>query len=858
MNQLGGRKKTLFGKRLLVCFIVCASLFILGMTETVFAEDEGTFTLEEITVTAEKREAELQKIPMEISVLRTDEMKKFDVNQVYDLEKILPDISTDSQVGTFVIVSIREVETGLWNPMFETTVSTHLDGIQLTRFGGMENFFYDLERVEVLKGPQGTLYGRGSTAGSINMITKKPVMNEFGGSFEVELGDYDLYRTSGALNIPIVEKLAVRVAGRSNKRDSYSDLGYGDADSMSGRISIRWTPTEKQTFTVSHDRVHFDEEGYSMFGDDSIYLDTYGDVTIVANSDPAYATYPYMQGGPVHARFESLWAFSPTYKDNNWNRGDLYGVGFQYEYKFDFATLTVEAAHRNLEEIKNFMWGGAYLNPVGDGPVYDQVEVTLRDPILFVITHTSSDTDTIEARLTSTSAISSGDSYEWIIGAMMQDDKVTEETFTWFAPYYVRVDTQSSGIFGQASYSPFDKWNITGGVRWNKDKKDYMGIYLFETYFDLDTYTMQVNRDMSADQWTYKSFEWSEPTYKINISYEATNDMMAYLQYSKGYRSGNVDFGANAAPPEFLNAWELGYKSRWFDNRLQFNAVIYYYDYKNYNRSGTANKCLQDTDSDPANGIYPGDHYCDDVASNTDPTAAPPATAPPGWVPGEPDGTVDNYDYDNSYGAGYVSVSPGGAEQKGVSVNLMYLLTMNDTISLNAVWRHNEYGTPYGFKQAILAVYPEADNPYRDYYDESGREFGGAPIRGNMGYTRTFMFGSDILTFSGTLFYNGKGIDQFVNYGKENQYTMPGRDAYWTGDISATYQSGRWMPSGTRWFIRFRCNNVWDEDALDSITYTDDAGNFGAFPDAFATGSGVISGRYINPRSWGITFGVDF
>ena len=814
---------------------------------TAMAEEEAAdeFTLEEITVTAEKREAELQKIPMEITVLRTDEMKKFDVNQVYDLEKLLPDVSTGSQVGTFVIVSIREVETGLWNPMFETTVSTHLDGIQLTRFGGMENFFFDLERVEVLKGPQGTLYGRGSTAGSINMITQKPVMDEFSGNFEVEMGDYDLYRTSGALNLPVLDKLAVRFAGRTNKRDGYGDLNYGDADSMSGRVSVRWKPTDKQTITLSHDRIHFDEEGYSMFGDEGYYFDTYGNVKIVAN--PAMPNNPFAQGGAVHSRFQSRWAFGATIMDDNWNRGDLYGITGQYEYDFNFATLTVDYGHRNLEEIKNFIWGAAYLNVAGAGPPYTEVQVNVLNPFVFVITHTSSDTDTFETRLTSNASISAGDKYQWILGYMAQDDKVTEETFTSAAPYFVRVDTQSSGVFGQGSYTPIDKWTVTGGLRYNMDDKDYMGVYLFPV--DTTVWPNVVDRDFSLMK--YKSFSWSEPSYQMSVDFEPTEDILTYIKYSKGYRTGNVDFGANAAPPEILNAWEFGFKSRWIDNKLQFNASLYYYDYKNYNRSGTANRCLSDADSD---------HYCDDVSSNTDPTAAIPATVadPATWTPGDPDGQVDTYDNDPSYGAGYVSVSPGGAEQKGISINVMYMLTMNDMISANAVWRNNKYGSPYGFKQAILALYPDADNPYRDYVDESGREFGGAPIRGNISYNRTMFFGTDMLTLGTTLFYNGKGIDQDVNYGEANHYKMPGREAYWTGDISATYQSGRWMPEGKKWFLRFRCNNVWDSDALDERTFTDDAGLFGGVPDAFSTGSGIVTGRYVNPRTWAITFGMNF
>ncbi|MBN1905772.1 MAG: Plug domain-containing protein, partial [Deltaproteobacteria bacterium] len=150
----------------LSCFMLLA-LFIFSMATPIFAADEEEFMLEEITVTAEKREAELQKVPIDITVLRPEEMDRSGVYSIYDLKKVIPDLDTATQTGNQVMVSIRGVGGAadtLWNPIHETTTAMHIDGIQLTRANGFDNMFFDLQRVEVLKGPQGTLYGRGSTA----------------------------------------------------------------------------------------------------------------------------------------------------------------------------------------------------------------------------------------------------------------------------------------------------------------------------------------------------------------------------------------------------------------------------------------------------------------------------------------------------------------------------------------------------------------------------------------------------------------------------------------------------------------------------------------------------------------------
>jgi hypothetical protein len=178
-------------------------------------------------------------------------------------------------------------------------------------------------------------------------------------------------------------------------------------------------------------------------------------------------------------------------------------------------------------------------------------------------------------------------------------------------------------------------------------------------------------------------------------------------------------------------------------------------------------------------------------------------------------------------------------------------------VSFNGTWRDNEYGNPYNTREALLAIYPDAVSPWRsDADDKSGLKFGSAPIRFNVGYNRTWYIGTDVLTTSGTLFYNGKGIDQYLNTGTDDFYTMPGRPDYWTGDISATYTSSRWLRAGIQWHVRVMCNNVWDNDALDFITYSDDI-LYGA-QNAYGYRSGIITGNYIVPRTYSVSFGISF
>ncbi len=799
-------------------FLVVTLLF--GTAGPLLAQDtEDEFTLDEIVVTAEKREAEIQKVPLDISVVRTEEMDRLGIYEVTDLDKLLPDLNINQNAGSYVQINLRNVENLIWNPTFETTVAMHLNGFQLTRVNGLENNFYDLERVEVLKGPQGTLYGRGSTAGSMNIITKKPILGEFGGNIELEAGNYSLYKGTFALNIPIAEKLAIRLAGRRLKRDGYNDAGYSDANSRAGRFSLLWEPTDKTTLNLVVDNAAQEDNGAGVW--ESAYLTTYGGIDIVAN--PYNPEGENQTGGSVDLRYKTKWYMGDSL-DDNWNDIDQYGVSATLDHELDWATLTVMYGHRSLKEDKDWVFGYAYITPypsyMSPYPATSAYVGTLSLGT-YVMADIRGHFDSLEARLTSKSTIAAGDAFEWIVGAMTQEDKVKEVAGP-FVVYSSDITTKSTGLFGQASYAPFEKWNLTGGLRYSWDEKDYTGAE-FESQETID-----------PEEFNSYSYSWSEPSYKLNLSYTPNNDIMTYLQYAKGYKTGNVANSGLSIEPEFLDAYELGFKSRWFDNRLLFNATVYYYEYDNYNQWANAWRC---TEEDPENP-----HYCVDVASDPD-----------GDYGGGPDYVVDQWDYDYFVNVG---VAPGGSSQRGISASIMWLLTASDTVTATATWSKNEYDD-YDIASAILAIYPDADNPYTDasIQNRDGQEFGGRPFRANVSYSHTWYIGTDMLLLTSNLFYNGKGIDQWLRWATDDQYSMPGEDDYWTGDVALTYTSDRWVPEGIQWRVRLWCNNVWDEKALSSISYsdTDFSGLY-----AFEVGSGTISGQYITPRTYGITFGVEF
>ena len=177
---------------------------------------------------------------------------------VYDLKKVLPDLNTSSTTGSTVMISLRGVGGAadtLWNPIHETTTAVHIDGVQLTRANGFDNLFFDLQRVEVLKGPQGTLYGPRINSRKYEYYEPEALfLMNLAVTSPMKRVIINLRRGEGAVNIPAMDKLAFRVAGRWIRKGGYSDAGDGANESKSGRISMTWEPTDKDTITLAYDR----------------------------------------------------------------------------------------------------------------------------------------------------------------------------------------------------------------------------------------------------------------------------------------------------------------------------------------------------------------------------------------------------------------------------------------------------------------------------------------------------------------------------------------------------------------------------------------------------------------------------
>jgi len=845
-------------------------------------KDPDEFQLEEIVVTAEKREAELQKIPMDISVARPDDLARLNITQIEELDKMMPDLNIEGTSG-MLRINIRDVETNFWNNTAETTVAVQLDGVMLTRSNSLEGKFYDLERVEMLKGPQGTLQGRGSTAGSMNMVSKRPDVGGFGGNVQLEFGNYGRIRSEVALNVPANDKLAFRLAGRAITRDGYDDANLSTQDMWGIRLSMRWEPTDRQSLNVTVDTDKTKNKGGSSTG---VYLDVFGDLEIVENpgwQNLPQSVQPYARGGAVYSPYGVKWWIGDVDLRDQFTNNDSLGISATYDYEFDWAYATIQAGYRDFNEHKKWILnfapglfpvgtvvGGtlfaaetydpntgiitpAKRPPTGGGPgtsylIQNRVptrgandpyytQVMLMPAAVQSLVATDSYTDSssfnLEARLASKTSVSGGDSTEWIIGGMYMDDQVKANVYL-YENAYNDITLKEKALFGQASWVPFANINFTGGYRHTWDTKDYIGYTYGAGYRDEDNYNLVYPRYLDPDMWAYHTYDYDYSSYKANVSWSASENIMPYIQFSKGVKTVNVTRDGRAIPPEVLNAYEAGLKSRLFNNRLQVNATAYLYDYKNYNDWVTAYKCITPQTAPVEEGGY-GE------------------TGTPGQCVPLTGSTVTQADYEEYM---YGPISIGSAEQKGYNMNVMWLLSPNDTISATAAYSINRYKN-YNVAAAMLRdfepLWGRVDSAYlaSNNNDRSGDRFGGRGFRGNATYNRTWYLGTDFLSMAGTVFYTGKARKQVLLQDTANEFVMPGAPDYWTFDLSFAYTSTKWVPNGCRWTATLYSNNVFNNLKWTNLTYATNS-------SYYAPGTGTISGTFLPPRTYGVILALHF
>jgi iron complex outermembrane receptor protein len=530
--------------------------------------------LEEVVVTARKREENLQDVGAAVIAVGSEQLARRNDVDLQNFANAAPNVIIDDLQqgpGSPAAISIRGIGTTDVEKSFDPTAGVVVDGVFIGANSGAMVKALDLQSIEILRGPQGTLFGRNSIAGVINITRQKPGP-ELGGELRGGYGNYSDMLLEGYVNIPMGDELSFKLAGALNNRDGYfynrtlgRDTGEQDFSTISP--SILWRPTENVELYYRYDRNQQDQDSntvQNLAQPNQLFCFFYNQCAESVTSPQSGDRYDVLQDEPGdNAYFDSdMHIFNAR-----WDVAD----GYRLEYLFGyFAT----------DEKVTQDWDGTPLTLYHtDRPAtYAQRSHELRltrtgeGPLSYTVGAYAWNSN---YRIDLLSFIGFGDAIGFWT-CPMPGFPGAINCFVAAIPQTVTQNTDSYAGFFEADYSFSDAWTLTLGGRYTRDEK---------TSGVIDPAMPQLAVEGSPDN----PFEetWSEFTPKASLRYRVSPDLMVFGLYSKGFRAGGFSgrpnsYEAASIPydPETVDNFELGMKSEWLDHRLRLNASVYYMEYK--------------------------------------------------------------------------------------------------------------------------------------------------------------------------------------------------------------------------------------------------------------------------------------
>jgi iron complex outermembrane receptor protein len=554
--------------------------FIITSVMPALAEESDTdeFILEEITVTAQKREENQQKVPIAMEVISGDDIKELGKNSVDTILNNLASVMINTGVDGYR-VSIRGMSND--NAAFKGVVQASTPTVAINTDGAYTNRnsagsgLYDVESVEVLYGPQSTLYASASPGGIVNIQTTNPKVEKYEVSASVEYGSYNLLRTQGSVNVPLGDSFALRGAFSTSKHDGYLSNGASDEDTKSARLKALYQPGDRFSIVITGELSDTGGQGFSG---------------VTAFDDESDVSDPWTSDSDVGGL-----------ESNQENQKITANINMDFGYA---GSLTLIPTY---SETDNDREGIA----AGDAPPGFEASSSMQK-------NTSrQDEKGIEARISSSADFP----FTWLIGGNIYESTDEETRLSYDLDSdnnleddvadsinYTTNDQNTKAIYGNVTYPVTDTFRTTLGARQTWDEN---ASYNYEWPSGP---TGDTKEQSPAPQ------EYSNPNYKLGVEYDLADNAMLYADVSTSYRTQGMSFGnddSETFPPEELTAYTLGTKNRFLNNRLQVNASAYYYDYTNYLAAGDPHQIIIDANE---NGVVDDDEG-DDQDEWTEETA---------------------------------------------------------------------------------------------------------------------------------------------------------------------------------------------------------------------------------------------
>ena len=517
--------------------------------------------VEEILVTAQRRaeSQSLQDVPVAVSAFSVGQIAALQIDAVKDIGQNVPNLQTYTVTAGSEAIQIHARGASVQNPGFnlsESPVGVYVDDIYYGRLASINLDLLDVERLEVLRGPQGTLYGRNTIAGAIKVITRTPGDDSWV-TGSIGIGNYETTKVGFSAGGPIEEgSLAGSIAGvYDNRNKGWQDNPVtgqqpGEYANKAARAKLHWYGSTALEGTLSAWVADLDNDGYN--GVPYVPFDNTGSPN--PNFDPAPADSAPLGG------------FYDTFSADGANYGGSQQGGVSLHLSVDLGTATLRSitGYANSDTQFGFDLAGGGAGPFG----------------LLIASDSNFDQVSQEFQLLGTTV----DGLQWQVGAYYLNED-GQQQFSGTVPglsatpaFDEAIDSQTNSyaVYGESVYQITDAFSVTGGARWTRDEKEYSDDCVGSFCFDNDGGAAAVSLDD----------DWDETTFKLGADYQLTDDQLVYLSYATGFQAGGFRTlcfgnlssacGGTAFKPQTVGSFELGWKSDLANNTVRLNVATFY------------------------------------------------------------------------------------------------------------------------------------------------------------------------------------------------------------------------------------------------------------------------------------------
>lgn len=534
-------------RKVLACGAAASALMLASQALAQNAPATDSTQVDEVVVTAQRRSERLQDVPVTVTAFGAEQVEEARIREIDDVATRTPGLEFDAFPASQPRIVIRGIGSFDRGAAGDPSSAVFLDEVYLGRPAMVAFDAFDVERIEVLKGPQGTLYGRNVVGGAVNVVSKRPSFGGFDAGLEATVGNYERLEGAGFLNAPLGDKAAVRASAAWRKHDGYVDNTFTggtleDQDSLSGRLQLAAELTDafRVQFAVDGTRDRGTGPGQHVLD-----LDL---------SDPLSGFWT------IDRDREHSAGSIDGYQDR-----DTWGLRAQADWDLSFATLTYLGSFRQLDY-------AAYYDFDGGNPTFNFIGIEGGNA-------EDSDAYSHELRLSSLPE----SPIQWVAGFYNYSSEThrTDTLVLDIGGAGTEIFTQDAGlksyaVYGDVTLPVGDRFALIGGLRYSRDKKDYRvsdtaGDSLFRAAELFDVYS----------QATFDAATW-----RIGANYQPDDDNLFYVMVSRGFKSGGfqdtpttAEEAADAFEPEFATQYEIGQKSTFLGGSLIWNNTLYWMDY---------------------------------------------------------------------------------------------------------------------------------------------------------------------------------------------------------------------------------------------------------------------------------------